>query len=413
MAAAGELQFVAGVVARAGASGAAAVADAARKAASLPNAQLRAVVEAAGGAPEAQRRWLGAGAEEQARVAQWLSVKSKEVVDGDEKSVQKVLEALDGCLQTQSFVASPLYPSLADLALFWALRTSFQPKSSDSVPAACRWFNSLQLDESVQAAAGQDLKQVKFAVPDVWSKLPNGAAGSSAPPAKVARGDADKDAKKGAEKPDSKNNKNKKEAKGGAKDAKPAKDGKKKGNNAPAPADDQPIITKMDIRVGKIVKCWNHEASDHLFCETIDVGEEEPRPIASGLRSFYSSPSDLEGRLCLVLCNLKARKLGGYLSNGMVLCASNADKTQVEVVDPPAGAEIGERVVFQGIEGGPFEPATPAQVAKKKIFEAVAPNLKTTADRNPCWLGQDGKVHLFTTSKGPCSVPTIANGIVS
>mmetsp|Transcript_535 Transcript_535/g.1172 ORF Transcript_535/g.1172 Transcript_535/m.1172 type:complete len:214 (-) Transcript_535:32-673(-) len=58
---------------------------------------------------------------------------------------------------------------------------------------------------------------------------------------------------------------------------------------APAVADpldsyEGPPITALDIRVGKINRVWTHEEADKLYCEEIDVGEDEPRQNASGLR---------------------------------------------------------------------------------------------------------------------------------
>ena len=72
--------------------------------------------------------------------------------------------------------------------------------------------------------------------------------------------------------------------------------------------------------MGKIVKVWNHESADKLFCEEIDVGEDGPREIASGLRGHYTL-EDMQDRLVLVVCNLKAAKIVGFSSNGMVLAA--------------------------------------------------------------------------------------------
>lgn len=56
----------------------------------------------------------------------------------------------------------------------------------------------------------------------------------------------------------------------------------------------------------------------------------------------------------------------------MVLCASNDEHTVVQLVDPPEGSRPGDQVTFEGFSG---EPATPAQVAKKKIFEKLAPEV--------------------------------------
>lgn len=69
---------------------------------------------------------------------------------------------------------------------------------------------------------------------------------------------------------------------------------------------------------------WNHESADRLYCEEIDVGEGEPRAIASGLREHHTL-EDMQGRLVLVVCNLRPAKLAGFMSNGMVLAAKGSD----------------------------------------------------------------------------------------
>ena len=82
---------------------------------------------------------------------------------------------------------------------------------------------------------------------------------------------------------------------------------KKKGN---APTAEQPLFTKLDLRVGKIVKVWPHPKADRLWCEEIDVGEGEPRQVASGLREWYSE-EEMLGRRLVAVCNLKPRNLVG------------------------------------------------------------------------------------------------------
>ena len=166
---------------------------------------------------------------------------------------------------------------------------------------------------------------------------------------------------------------------------------KPKKASPPSAVDDVLTVAALDIRVGKILKAWHHPESDKLFCEDVDVGEAVPRKIASGLRPFYQT-DDLEGRLVLVLCNLKSRTLAGFPSHGMVLCASNDEHTEVEFVVPPEGSVIGERVMFEGITGEP-EPDT--KVAKKKMFEKIAPDLKTDGNGHVVW-----KEHKATTSAG-------------
>ena len=142
-------------------------------------------------------------------------------------------------------------------------------------------------------------------------------------------------------------------------------------------------VSKLDIRVGLIEKCWEHEEADKLYCEEINLGEEGgPRQIASGLKAHYSV-EEMVGKKVLVLANLKSRKLVGFPSHGMVLCAckygeaEDGSEDTVEFVCPPDDAEIGDRVVCYGFEG---EPATENQIVKKKILNAVFPDLKVDAD---------------------------------
>ena len=149
----------------------------------------------------------------------------------------------------------------------------------------------------------------------------------------------------------------------------------------------------FDIRVGKIVEVWEHEESEHLWCEKVDLGEAEPRQILSGLRKFYTK-DDMQDRTVLVLCNLKKRNLGGVPSHGMVLCASNAAHTEVEFVIPPENAKIGERVTFEGYDG---DPEAENKFAKKKMLEKLAPDLKTDGNGVVVWKGAKS-----VTSAGPC-----------
>jgi len=169
-----------------------------------------------------------------------------------------------------------------------------------------------------------------------------------------------------------------------------------------------PRISALDIRVGRITKVWEHTEADKLFCEEIDIGEDEPRLIASGLRP-YMDASDLEDRLVLVLSNLKARKMVGVPSHGMVLCASNADHTQVKFVSPPVDAVVGERVTVPGFdfEGEDGQPMKENPMGKKKIFPKIAPFLTTDEYGVPNFLGRP-----LMTSAGVCTSP-IGDGTVS
>jgi len=148
----------------------------------------------------------------------------------------------------------------------------------------------------------------------------------------------------------------------------------KKKKKSPPPTPPVVIdISKLDIRVGIIKNAYNHEAADKLYCEEIDIGEESPRNIASGIRAYYETPEDIIGKKVLVLSNLKSRKLVGFPSHGMILCSSTPDEGVV-IVEPPEDAEVGDRIMVNGYEG---EPASENQVIKKKMLDKILPDLKT------------------------------------
>jgi methionyl-tRNA synthetase len=78
----------------------------------------------------------------------------------------------------------------------------------------------------------------------------------------------------------------------------------------------------LDIRIGRIVKVELHPDSSvqHLFVLTVDLGNGDVRQIVSGLRGHYT-PEELINQYVAILCNLKAAKFKGVLSQGMLLTA--------------------------------------------------------------------------------------------
>ena len=80
----------------------------------------------------------------------------------------------------------------------------------------------------------------------------------------------------------------------------------------------------------------------------------------------------------------------------------------MELVEPPAESEIGERVLLAGDQAALGEPASANQIKKKKIFQAVAADLRTNESAEAEFKGL-----RLTTSAGACAVKTIANGPIS
>ena len=94
------------------------------------------------------------------------------------------------------------------------------------------------------------------------------------------------------------------------------------------------------IVVGKIEKITQHPNADKLLVSQIDVGEETPRQIVSGIADVYS-PEEFIGKKVIVVTNLKPAKLRGVESQGMVL--AGGDKKVLGVVDAgelPVGTTI-------------------------------------------------------------------------
>ena len=119
-------------------------------------------------------------------------------------------------------------------------------------------------------------------------------------------------------------------------------------------ADDEPVIDiekkpeitfddfgKMQFQVGKIIACEEVPKSKKLLCSQVKVGSEV-KQIVSGIKAYYT-PEEMVDKEVMVLVNLKPAKLAGVLSEGMLLCAEDAEGN-LALMKPeksmPAGAEI-------------------------------------------------------------------------
>ena len=98
---------------------------------------------------------------------------------------------------------------------------------------------------------------------------------------------------------------------------------------------------KMQFQVGEILECEEVPKSKKLLCSKVRVGSEI-KQIVSGIKAYYK-PEEMVGKKVMVLVNLKPAKLAGVLSEGMLLCAEDADGN-LALMTPekamPAGAEI-------------------------------------------------------------------------
>ncbi len=100
-------------------------------------------------------------------------------------------------------------------------------------------------------------------------------------------------------------------------------------------------FTKMQFQVGEIIKCEEVPKSKKLLCSQVRIGSQT-KQIVSGIKKYYSA-EEMVGKKVMVLVNLKPAKLAGVLSEGMLLCAEDAEgnlSLMTPERDMPAGAEI-------------------------------------------------------------------------
>ncbi len=124
--------------------------------------------------------------------------------------------------------------------------------------------------------------------------------------------------------------------------------------NGITPVEEEPVIDiekkpeisyedfdKLQFRVGKIIKCEEVPKSKKLLCSQVKIGSEV-KQIVSGIKQHYSA-EEMVGKKVLVLTNLKPATLAGVVSEGMLLCAEDADGNLALMTpekDMPAGAEV-------------------------------------------------------------------------
>ncbi|MEY8224012.1 methionine--tRNA ligase [Enterocloster aldenensis] len=100
-------------------------------------------------------------------------------------------------------------------------------------------------------------------------------------------------------------------------------------------------FAKLQFQVGEIIQCEAVPKSKKLLCSQVRIGSQT-RQILSGIKAYYS-PEEMVGKKVMVVTNLKPAKLAGMLSEGMILCAEDAEGNLALMKpekDMPAGAEI-------------------------------------------------------------------------
>ena len=100
-------------------------------------------------------------------------------------------------------------------------------------------------------------------------------------------------------------------------------------------------FSKMDLRVGEIIKAERVAGSKNLIRMLIDVGESENRQAVAGIAQHYS-PQEIEGKQVAVIANLKPRRMFGIESNVMILAAEDENTVSILLSDRPVN--VGSKI---------------------------------------------------------------------
>ncbi|HVZ67216.1 MAG TPA: methionine--tRNA ligase [Patescibacteria group bacterium] len=102
-------------------------------------------------------------------------------------------------------------------------------------------------------------------------------------------------------------------------------------------------FAKLEFKVGRVMECVPVEGSEKLLKLTVDLGEETPRTILSGIAKWFA-PEDLIGNNYVFVANLEPRMMMGMESQGMILAADGGDDNGPVPLIPQTEVAPGSRV---------------------------------------------------------------------
>ncbi|CAN9509388.1 unnamed protein product [Ophioblennius macclurei] len=177
--------------------------------------------------------------------------------------------------------------------------------------------------------------------------------------------------------------------------------GKRRARPAPSVSlgvEPPPEVARLDLRVGRILSARRHPTAVNMSVQEVDVGEEDARTVVSTLAS---APEELSGSLAVLLCNQKACKLRGVVSQARLLCCSTPSDDTVELLAPPTGSTPGDRVTLVDYPGQPDRELPPRQ----RVWERVRDELRVNARGVACYRGGG----LQVRGKGLCRAPSLTD----
>ncbi|XP_026179552.1 aminoacyl tRNA synthase complex-interacting multifunctional protein 1-like [Mastacembelus armatus] len=167
-------------------------------------------------------------------------------------------------------------------------------------------------------------------------------------------------------------------------------------------AEPQLNVSRLDLRVGRLISVRRHPLAETMSIQEVDVGENAPRMVVTKLGGA-THLEQLQGGLAVLLCNLKACKIRGVVSQGRLLCCSTPGGC-VELLAPPTSSTPGDRVTFLNYPG---EPDRELQ-SKQRVWERLQPDLQVDSRGVANYKGCGFEVK----GKGLCRAPSLINCII-
>lgn len=138
-----------------------------------------------------------------------------------------------------------------------------------------------------------------------------------------------------------------------------------------------PLICRIDLKIGRIIKVEKHPNADRLFMETVDFGNGNQKTVLSGLIGHVTS-EELLNRMALFVCNLVPAKICGIVSEAMLLAAKSKDGSIVEPLLVPNNAIEGDVVTIMNLASIPDPPIakSSSNTGKKNSKKEIENKLK-------------------------------------
>ncbi|XP_068444063.1 aminoacyl tRNA synthase complex-interacting multifunctional protein 1 [Clinocottus analis] len=161
-------------------------------------------------------------------------------------------------------------------------------------------------------------------------------------------------------------------------------------------------VSRLDLRVGRILSVRRHPLAEGMSVQEVDVGEDGPRTVVSKLGG-KTPLEELRGGLAVLLCNVKACKLRGVVSQARLLSCCSSDAC-TELLTPPTGSTPGDRVTFLNYPG---EPDRELQ-ARDRVWELLQPDLQVDSRGVANYKGRGFEVK----GKGLCRAPSLTDAVI-